>query len=132
MSNGSQPLTLPQRQWRAGLLTAWPIALVGAPWVMSMGEVPLCGFRHITGLPCPLCGGTRVCAALAQGDFQAAWQVNPGLLFVLAIVFLFSVQYAREAWTGHQARRWHLRPGWWQFAAVCLMAGWFWQLWQLN
>jgi len=69
-----------ERGWRFVPLGLWPPALGAAPLLLASG-VPLCGFRHITGQPCPLCGGTHACAALAQGDLLAAWQA--GGLFLL-------------------------------------------------
>lgn len=34
----------------------------------GVGLIPTCPFRAITGLPCPLCGGTRAFAWAARGD----------------------------------------------------------------
>ena len=34
----------------------------------GLGVGPPCPFRTITGLPCPLCGGTRAFAWAARGD----------------------------------------------------------------
>lgn len=45
-------------------------------------QVPRCGFKVLTGLPCPTCGSTRACLALVRGDLAAAFASNP--LFVLA------------------------------------------------
>ena len=93
-------LSPPERQWRSALTLGWPLALLGAPLVLSLGDLPLCGFQHVTGLPCPLCGGTRACAALVDGNFLAAWQLNPGLMVLLALAAAHSVQLGFEAWTG--------------------------------
>ncbi len=38
---------------------------------------PFCGFRAITGLPCPLCFGTRATAALSRGEIPEAFSLNP-------------------------------------------------------
>jgi len=46
-------------------------------------HVPLCPFHSVTGLWCPLCGGTRAAYALLHGQFGAALQDN--LLAVLGI-----------------------------------------------
>lgn len=117
-------LSPPERRWRSALVLGWPLALLGAPVVMSLGELPLCGFRHLTGLPCPLCGGTRACAALASGDFLAAWQLNPGLLVLLAIAAAHSVQLGIEAWTGRPLQRWRIGADAWRVGLVVLVAGW--------
>jgi hypothetical protein len=44
-------------------------------------RVPRCPFKILTGLPCPTCGATRACLALARGDLAAAWVFNPLLVF---------------------------------------------------
>ena len=62
-----------------------PLGVAAAPAFLALGDLPLCAFKHLTGVDCPLCGGIRTCAALAQGDFYAAWQTNPGLLPLLAL-----------------------------------------------
>lgn len=38
---------------------------------------PVCGFRALSGLPCPGCGLTRSLTALLHLDFGAAWSWNP-------------------------------------------------------
>lgn len=117
-------LTGPERQWRGLLLAAWPAALLGAAPLLSLGDIPLCGFRHLTGIACPLCGGTRVCAALAQGDFQAALQLNAGLVFLLAIAALHSVQLAAEAVSARRWQRWRVGAGAWHAGLAVLLIGW--------
>lgn len=117
-------LSEPERQWRAALVLGWPLALVGAPMVMSLGDLPLCGFRHVTGWPCPLCGGTRVCAALAEGSVLAAWQANPGLLLLLGLAAAHSVQFGVEAWSGQHWPHWRIGIGAWRVGLVVLLAGW--------
>jgi hypothetical protein len=60
------------------------LALAGAALVvwwqmMGVGELPrlICPFRHITGIPCVGCGGTRALLALAHGHAGAALVWNP-------------------------------------------------------
>ena len=86
-------LTRAERGWRAVPLLGWPLALGVAPLLLATG-VPLCGFRHLTGQPCPLCGGTHACAALAQGDLMVAWQANPGLMPLFVIAAAHAAQLA--------------------------------------
>ena len=56
------------------------------------GEIwyPGCGFRWVTGLPCPGCGGTHALAALASGDIAGALAANPlvagGAALVIGLV----------------------------------------------
>jgi hypothetical protein len=117
-------LSRPERQWRSVLVLGLPLALLGAAPVLSLGELPLCGFRHLTGVPCPLCGGTRVCAALAEGDVLAAWQFNPGLVLLLALVAAHALQVGIEAWTGRRVQRWRIGAGAWRVGLIVLMVGW--------
>jgi hypothetical protein len=124
ISNTSGLLSPPDRQWRSALTLGWPLALLGAPLVLSLGDLPLCGFRHVTGLPCPLCGGTRACAALADGNFLMAWQLNPGLMVLLALVAVHSVQLGVEAWTGRRVQRWRIGANAWRAGLIVLLAGW--------
>lgn len=60
-------------------------ALALAVW-LDPAAIPgpdLCWFRRLTGLPCPGCGLTRGCAAVLEGEFYAAWMLNPfSFLFV--------------------------------------------------
>ncbi len=121
---GADVLSPPERQWRSALTLSWPLALLSAPAVLSLGDLPLCGFRHVTGLPCPLCGGTRACAALVDGNFIAAWQLNPGLMVLLALAAVHSVQLGFEAWTGRRVQRWRIGGDAWRAGIVVLLAGW--------
>lgn len=75
--------------------------MTGALGLLLARFVPLaklpfwgCGFRKLTGLPCPGCGLTRAAEHLAYGRFGAAWEANPlgatvGGLFALAAVLAF-------------------------------------------
>lgn len=113
-------LTAPQRQWRAAISVVLPLGMGLAPSFLAMGEVPLCAFKHLTGMPCPLCGGVRVCAALARGDVSSAWLLNPGLLPVLAVAALHGGLVLLEAVLGQRlgfsralALAWKLAGGYW-------------------
>ena len=123
-NSSADPLRPPERQWRSALALGWPLALLGAPMVLSLGDLPLCGFQYVTGLPCPLCGGTRACAALAEGNFIAAWQLNPGLMVLLALAAAHSVQLGFEAWTGRRVQRWRIGTNAWRVGILVLLAGW--------
>ena len=76
------------------------VALAGAAlvvlWVASgHEELPplICPFRHLTGIPCVGCGGTRALLALARGEVQAAFFWNP-LVALTAIGALAWLLYA--------------------------------------
>lgn len=108
-----------------------PLGVVAAPAFLALGDVPLCAFKHLTGVPCPLCGGIRVCAALAQGDFASAWQLNAGLLPLLGLAAMHSVLLVVEAVQGQRTRivapRTLQRA--WQLAGAGLLSSWGWRLW---
>ena len=92
----------PERQWRLGAGLILPTGVLVAPAFLALGDVPLCAFKHLTGAPCPLCGGIRACAALAQGDVAAAWLLNPGLLPLLVVAALHSALLLVEAASGRK------------------------------
>lgn len=89
------------RALRLGAALAWPMAIAATPTWLHSGPELGCPFRALTGLPCPLCGATHACAALAQGDWAGAWAANPGALGLLALISLWVLQGAGEAVTGH-------------------------------
>jgi hypothetical protein len=41
-------------------------------WLFTPPDLPVCGFRWLTGRPCPLCGLTHAIFALARGRFVEA------------------------------------------------------------
>ena len=56
------------------------VALLALAQVSSQFEmpVPLCPLKHITGIPCPTCGGTRAMRALlGHGAIFTALRFNP-------------------------------------------------------
>ena len=59
-----------------GLSVLHAAAGVGAP----------CPFRAITGWQCPLCGGTRMGAALLEGHVSEAFRFNPLALIAVGVV----------------------------------------------
>ncbi len=68
-----------------GLTAAAGLTLLG-----PQRMVPLqCPFLALTGLDCPLCGGTRSTAALVRGDLAAAVDLN--VLTTVAVVMLAGV-----------------------------------------
>lgn len=116
-------LSHPERQWRAAICLGWPLAIGAVPVLMAAGG-SLCAFRHLSGLPCPLCGGTHACAALLQGDLAAAWQANPGLLPLLAVAAVHTGLLAGEALV---ARSFGPRRPWsraWGGGGMFLLACW--------
>jgi hypothetical protein len=56
-------------------------------------QLPRCGFKTITGLPCPTCGITRTIIALSRGDVDRALFFNP-LVAIAAGFCLIYLLYA--------------------------------------
>ncbi len=113
-------------------MLGWPLALGTAPLLLSLGDLPLCAFRLWTGRPCPLCGGTHACAALAEGNFLAAWQASPGLMPLFLLAALQTVQWGYEAVSGRQSTRWRVGPALWQAGGVFLLSTWLLRLFGLS
>ena len=63
-----------------------------------------CPFRALTGWSCPLCGGTRLGAALLQLDLGAAFAANPVVLLGLALLTVLGVLWTAEALGGPAVR----------------------------
>lgn len=63
-----------------------------------------CPFRTLTGWDCPLCGGTRMGAALLHGDVAAAYGYNPLVLLALSVVGVLSLLWVVEALGGPAVR----------------------------
>jgi hypothetical protein len=82
-----------ERLWLSVALAGAALAVL---WVAAgHEELPhvVCPFRHLTGIPCFTCGGTRAVLALMRGEVQAALAWNP-LVAMFAIVALVWLAYA--------------------------------------
>jgi hypothetical protein len=56
---------------------------------LGMPHLPQCGFKWLTGLPCPLCGGIHAAHSLSGGHWFEALGINPLVtLLVLMIIAL--------------------------------------------
>ncbi|MEI8158592.1 MAG: DUF2752 domain-containing protein [Burkholderiales bacterium] len=130
LSTSKAALSGADRKWRLAVGSVLPLGVVIAPAFLALGDVSLCAFKHLTGVPCPLCGGIRVCAALAQGDFSSAWHLNAGLLVLLCVAAMHSVLLMVEAVQGQRTRiaapRALLLA--WQLVGAGLLASWGWHL----
>ena len=117
-----QPMDGSARRLRLALGLGWPLAMAATPSWLGQGGLGLgCGFRALTGMPCPLCGGTHACAALVQGDWAAAWAANPGALVLLLLwLVLLAGQAVVEA---AQGRRRVARWPWWHPAVLAAVGG---------
>ena len=116
-----QPLDGSARRLRLAFGLGWPLAMAATPWWLGQDGLGLgCGFRALTGMPCPLCGGTHACAALVQGDWAAAWAASPGALVLLLWLLLLAGQAVVE---GAQGRRRVARWPWWHPAVLAAVGG---------
>lgn len=77
--------TVPQPFW-------WLLGFVGAIGVVALAyrwglPLPQCGWRQLTGLPCPFCGSTRALLAWSQLDLKQAFTLNP-MTFVASLAVI--------------------------------------------
>ena len=94
--------TLPRQAWK--LLPVLAIAaLVAAIVFVHQNEpvankkyFPQCGFKKMTSLDCPGCGGLRATHALTHGRLLAAFQFHPGYILSLPIVGFLIFLWLRE------------------------------------
>jgi Protein of unknown function (DUF2752) len=97
----------PRSRARSGLLVVGGL-LVGGLGLSALfrttGVGVPCPFLALTGWQCPLCGGTRMGAALLHGDLAAAYAFNPLLLFTLAVTGALGVAWTIEIAGGPVAR----------------------------
>jgi hypothetical protein len=123
---GWLPLSAAQRWQRLALGLAAPLAMAATPEWLRQGRSLGCGFRALTGLPCPLCGGTHACAALVQGEWVTAWAANPGAVALLVWLLVCAATAAGEAAAGRRpARPWPWwRPGTLLGLAAIVLATW--------
>lgn len=93
------------------------VMLAGA-WALSMHFLPFgwsCAWKAVTGVPCAGCGGTRSLLFLLGGDWQAALQLNPGVVIAGGLLLLVNLYAAAVL-------LFHIRP--WR----PVVRGWRWAL----
>ncbi|MGW7686509.1 DUF2752 domain-containing protein [Kribbella sp. NPDC054772] len=88
-----QPLD--RRVWGLSAVGVGGFALAGVYQLSGLG-IP-CILHATTGLNCPLCGSTRMAAALLRGDLVTAWHFNPVIL-VLGPLVGVALGYQVLAW----------------------------------
>jgi len=101
------PVAVPRSVARSGLavvggLFAGGLALSALFATTGVG-VP-CPFLALTGWQCPLCGGTRMGAALLHGDVAGAYAFNPLVLVALTVLGALAVVWAIEVAGGPAMR----------------------------
>jgi hypothetical protein len=68
-------------------------------------DLPLCPFRAVTGLWCPLCGGLRSAYSLSRLDVVAAVRDNAVFVVALPLLFLYWLDWLRWDRRGAPERR---------------------------
>jgi len=101
------PVAVPRSVAHSGLavvggLFAGGLALSALFATTGVG-VP-CPFLALTGWQCPLCGGTRMGAALLRGDVAAAYAFNPLVLVAVTVLGALAVVWAIEVAGGPAIR----------------------------
>jgi hypothetical protein len=101
------PVAVPRSVARSGLAViggvyAGGLALSALFATTGVG-VP-CPFLALTGWQCPLCGATRMGAALLHGDVAAAYAFNPLVLVALTVLGALAVVWAIEVAGGPAIR----------------------------
>jgi hypothetical protein len=91
------------RRWGSLL---WLLGVGGA--VAATALLPIhgeCGFRFLVGAPCPGCGMTRACLALARGDVAGSLVLHPLALPLVAAALAALALAIREGATGRPVFR---------------------------
>lgn len=120
---GAHPTTLRRRVLPLGAgITATLGALVGvAAWNPDRSHIPLCPFRAVTGLDCPLCGGLRATHDALHLHLGGAADHN--LLLVCAVPVL-AVVWLRRRITPSRSTQLRARLTWVIVAAVVVAGFW--------
>ena len=77
--------------------------------LIHMRLLPPCGFRAVTGHPCPTCGTTRLILGLLEGHWLQAFQSNPFFFLLLAVLFVWILAGA-TAWLARRDLRVNIGP----------------------
>ena len=101
------PVAVPWSVARSGLAVAGGLFAGGLALSVLFATTGIgvpCPFLALTGWQCPLCGGTRMGAALLHADLAAAYAFNPLVLVVLTGLGALAVVWAIEVAGGPAAR----------------------------
>ncbi len=85
-----------RNMWRWAALAAGLAVL----WSFTPPDLPLCGFRWLTGRPCPLCGLTHAMFAFAKGRWAEAlhWHALSPLAVVMLAGLLWNPPRLARLW----------------------------------
>jgi len=57
----------------------------------TAGQMHLCTFKHISGIPCPACGFSRGMLSLSKGNLLECWSYNPLLFSLMGVFFILTI-----------------------------------------
>ena len=92
MNSGFVSRVIATRAGRVALVAiAWLLTREASIRTSGFEEGPvLCPWRLITGYPCPGCGGIRAMSAIAVGQFEQAWLLNPITFLACFVVIVWA------------------------------------------
>jgi hypothetical protein len=94
----------------------------------------VCPLRALTGIPCPLCGGTTAAVRIGHGDPVAALRANPfvvlGALVLALLPALAALRRTRRWGEGWRGAAWRLPPRALLAVAAFVVVGS--EVWQLS
>ena len=106
------------------------LCLLGVALATPGIQLPRCGFKTVTGLPCPTCGLTRTIISLSRGNVEHAAFMNPlatilcaaGLVYLVyaAVVLALRLPRFRPTVSAAGARRVRIT------AVTAIAINWFW------
>ncbi|MDF1700115.1 MAG: DUF2752 domain-containing protein [Planctomycetota bacterium] len=120
------------RWWFVALFAVWIawILLASASFGGGADARPLCHFRALTGVPCVGCGGSTGARAILDGQPERAFDLNPGLFFLLTV---WLALFVRRLVTGRRiVARFSPRGRKvaWSVAAVLFAVAWAYVIWR--
>jgi hypothetical protein len=108
-------------------LCAAAAGLLGRLLRVDSFKVTLCGFKAMTGIPCPTCGATRCLISVARLDLRTAFEMNP-LIFVLGVFLAAWAVTDSILWVRRRSLGLEVQKGWGIpiaiFAAVMAFVNW--------
>lgn len=119
----------------------WWVVLIVVLWVGSIlltssvffgpKDAPTtCHFRLLTGVPCAGCGGARGAGAILKGRPEKAFELNPGLFFLLTV---WGALFLRRLATGERIVVRFTPRGRriaWVLGTVLFLASWAYVIWR--
>ena len=123
------PPLLPHQRWmRVVIFLAVLLILSGCYFSGSAVFQWPCVFHAVSGLPCPLCGGTRAARAILHGDLKSALRLNATALPALVTLVVGGILCAWETLRGRPLADWSAlmrRNARWLLVVIPLLLAWW-------